>query len=152
MSSFARTTLDRVAAVLTPSIWLTSREVQICLGVRTLSRSALRNILQLLAAERRAVVDNTFPKYYRAPGFPTVSHHCLICGASTRHHHLYDSALGNPQGHLAGTERFECSACGKSTFADSDNASDAFRFVLDGGALRRIALMGTTTGRDRPAP
>jgi len=70
MAAFARTTLDRVAAVLTPAIWLTSREIHICLGAMPPSRSALRNILQLLAAEQRVVVDDTFPKHYRAPGRP----------------------------------------------------------------------------------
>lgn len=58
-------------------------------------------------------------------------HPCLGCGATTHHRHLHDCAHGIPETHLSGTERFECAACGRATFAYSDDAN-TFRFVLDG--------------------
>lgn len=67
----------------------------------------------------------------------TFNHHCLACGTSTWHHHLHDTAHGIMETHMAGSERFECTVCHRSTFAHSDGA-DTFRFVLDGAAMRKI--------------
>jgi hypothetical protein len=60
-----------------------------------------------------------------------IDHHCLTCGAVTAHRHLHDCAHGIPETHMAGSERFECTACARPTFAHSPGA-DTFRFVLDG--------------------
>jgi hypothetical protein len=65
------------------------------------------------------------------------THHCLSCNAETPHLHLHDCAHGIPETHMAGSERFECTACGRMTFAHSDGA-DTFRFALDGQSMRRI--------------
>jgi hypothetical protein len=66
-----------------------------------------------------------------------IRHHCLSCRSVTRHRHLHDCAHGIPETHMAGSERFECAACGRTTFAHSPDA-DTFAFVLDGQAARRI--------------
>lgn len=60
-----------------------------------------------------------------------MNHHCLSCGQETRHRHLHDCAHGIFETHMSGSERFECTACGKVTFAHSEDA-DTFSFVLDG--------------------
>lgn len=65
-------------------------------------------------------------------------HHCLTCETVTAHLHLHDCPHGVAGTHLAGSERFECVACGRLTFAHSE-AAHAFPFVLDGAERRRIA-------------
>lgn len=67
-----------------------------------------------------------------------MTHHCLTCRTETEHHHLHDCAPGIPETHMSGSERFECTACGKLTFAHSRDA-DTFRFVLDGASLKLSA-------------
>lgn len=65
-------------------------------------------------------------------------HHCLTCDAETYHWHLHDTAHGIPETHMAGSERFVCKPCKRTTFAHSPDA-DTFTFVLDGKAQRTIA-------------
>jgi hypothetical protein len=67
-----------------------------------------------------------------------VRHHCLGCNTITYHWHLHDTAHGIPETHLAGSERFQCKECKRTTFAHSPDA-DLFTFVLDGRAQRTIA-------------
>lgn len=64
-------------------------------------------------------------------------HHCLTCNTETYHWHLHDTAHGIPETHIAGSERFTCKACNRSTFANSPDA-DTFTFVLDGRAQRKL--------------
>ena len=66
-----------------------------------------------------------------------IRHHCLSCRAVTAHHHLHDCAHGIPETHLAGSERFVCADCDRTTFSHSAGA-EAFAFALDGQAMRRI--------------
>ena len=64
--------------------------------------------------------------------------HCRTCNAVTRHWHLHDTAHGIRETHMAGSERFQCHPCGRTTFAHSEGA-EAFPFVLDGRERRTIA-------------
>jgi uncharacterized protein with PIN domain len=64
--------------------------------------------------------------------------HCPTCNTITKHWHLHETAHGIPETHMAGSERFVCKPCGRTTFAHSDGA-EALPFVLDGQAQRRIA-------------
>jgi hypothetical protein len=67
-----------------------------------------------------------------------VQHYCLTCNTVTRHRHLHDTAHGIAGTHMAGSERFQCRECERTTFAHSEGA-EAFPFVLDGKAQRTIA-------------
>lgn len=58
-------------------------------------------------------------------------YHCDGCTNVTRHRHLHDTAHGIAETHMAGTERFVCVLCQRTTFATSPNAYK-FEFVLDG--------------------
>ncbi|MBR1150133.1 hypothetical protein [Bradyrhizobium sp. JYMT SZCCT0428] len=66
-----------------------------------------------------------------------MQHHCLTCAATTYHWHLHDTAHGIPETHMAGSERFVCKPCKRTTFA-IDAGSVAFPFVLDGQANRKL--------------
>lgn len=67
-----------------------------------------------------------------------MQHHCLTCNTTTPHHHRNESSSRRGIRHIAGSERFECIACGRTTFAH-DTGSEAFPFALDGQAQRTIA-------------
>ena len=67
-----------------------------------------------------------------------MQHHCLSCEKVTYHWHLHDTAHGIPETHMAGSERFQCRPCGRTTFS-FDEGAEAFPFVLDGKAQRTIA-------------
>jgi len=66
-----------------------------------------------------------------------MQHHCLKCETVTEHWHLHDTAHGIPDTHMAGSERFTCKVCKRSTFAHSPDAG-TFKFVLDGHEQRAI--------------
>lgn len=59
--------------------------------------------------------------------------HCASCGCQTRHLHKHD--MSGPH-HVRGSERFECTRCGRSTFAHS---SDAVRFPFFNDAPERVS-------------
>lgn len=67
-----------------------------------------------------------------------MQHHCLTCKTETKHRHLHDTAHGISGTHMAGSERFQCRVCERTTFAHSGGA-EAFPFCLDGQAQRTIA-------------
>jgi hypothetical protein len=46
-----------------------------------------------------------------------MQHHCLGCNTTTYHWHLHDTAHGIPETHMAGSERFQCKECKRTTFA-----------------------------------
>lgn len=56
MASYRRSTIDMVASVLTPSCWLTPREVEKVLPFH-LHRNSVRAVLGILVSEQRAVVE-----------------------------------------------------------------------------------------------
>jgi hypothetical protein len=58
-------------------------------------------------------------------------HECLRCHRVTPHAHEHDCAHGIAETHMAGTERWRCTACGHTTHAHQPGA-ERFRFVLDG--------------------
>ena len=55
---------------------------------------------------------------------------CEKCKKVTEHEHLHDAAHGIPETHMVGTERFECSECGHTTFKN-DSGAEKFKFTLD---------------------
>ncbi len=66
--SYRPETIRMVEAVLTPAIWLTAREIQLCLP-RPLARGTVRNVLDILISQNRALADGGRPiKWYRGPG------------------------------------------------------------------------------------
>lgn len=61
--------------------------------------------------------------------------YCPTCGCQRRHLHLHDCAqsspkIGTSETHMHGSERFQCTGCGVSTFAHSAGA-ERFPFFLD---------------------
>jgi hypothetical protein len=68
-----------------------------------------------------------------------IAHYCMTCCATTRHLHMHDCPRGGRfETHIFHTERFECTACHRATFAHSPDA-DTFRFVLDGLDRQSVA-------------
>lgn len=55
---------------------------------------------------------------------------CPGCEQITEHRPVHDSAHGIPGTHMAGSERFECTACGHATHA-CDPEAGRFNFTLD---------------------
>jgi endogenous inhibitor of DNA gyrase (YacG/DUF329 family) len=66
----------------------------------------------------------------------TTIRHCASCGSQTPHRHSHDVEGCR---HVHGSERFECAACGKPTFAHSDAA---FRFPFCNDAPERVSAFG----------
>lgn len=56
--------------------------------------------------------------------------YCATCGQMRPFRHLHQTAHGIPGTHMAGTERFECAACGES-YGPADGPPFPLRFVLD---------------------
>lgn len=57
---------------------------------------------------------------------------CENCDEETDHKHLHDTAHGIPETHMAGSERYECSACGRAIFKEQAAVRNLnLRFVLD---------------------
>ena len=56
--------------------------------------------------------------------------HCQTCGQLREFRHLHDRPHGVPGAHMAGSERFECTACGE-TYTAGDGAPFPLKFVLD---------------------
>ncbi|MEP9389614.1 hypothetical protein [Mesorhizobium sp. KR9-304] len=55
--------------------------------------------------------------------------HCHSCGQKRPFRHMHDTAHGIPGTHMAGSERFECSACGETIHAGDNDGQ--FTFILD---------------------
>jgi hypothetical protein len=56
---------------------------------------------------------------------------CRFCDKETEHDHLHDTAHGIADTHMAGSERFTCRVCERSTYADQCVGDYRFKFVLD---------------------
>src|SRR5260370_41093570 len=78
-----------------------------------------------------------------------VTKECFGCEKVTSHEHFHDCAPGNPETHIAGSERFVCVLCGHVTFAGSEGAS-RFPFTFDKVAAGRLAA-GTANHAAPPA-
>lgn len=57
---------------------------------------------------------------------------CPRCSSFIGHFHRHDEAHVISGTHMAGTERFVCSVCSHTTFANSEPKNPAFKFILDG--------------------
>ena len=66
----------------------------------------------------------------------TTIRHCPTCGTQRRHRHLHDCAVAIGVRHIHGSERFECTGCGRSTFAHDDGAQ---RFPFFNDAPERVS-------------
>jgi hypothetical protein len=56
--------------------------------------------------------------------------YCERCACMRPHKHMHCTAYDLEQTHMAGSEHFDCTGCGKSTFANDEGAS-RFPFILD---------------------
>lgn len=71
MASYRPETIDRIAAALTPSIWLRASEVRSCLAEPYLATHTVRCVLHILVRQGRAVVEGDGSrKWYRGAGSP----------------------------------------------------------------------------------
>lgn len=72
--SYRPETIEMVARVLTPAIWLTASEIRLCLP-QPLALGTVRNVLEILLSQNRALSDAGRPahggranRWYRGPG------------------------------------------------------------------------------------
>ena len=71
MASYRPETIDRIAAALTPSIWLRASEIRNCVPGPYLATNTVRSVLHILVRQGRAVVDGDgYRKWYRGAGSP----------------------------------------------------------------------------------
>ncbi|MBI2064511.1 MAG: hypothetical protein HYT62_00435 [Candidatus Yanofskybacteria bacterium] len=56
--------------------------------------------------------------------------YCARCKKETDHVHLHDAAHGIPETHMAGSERYECTACHSGIYKEDAQGLN-LRFILD---------------------